>query len=164
MDDGVCVSPQKAPGLWVWGRLPFPLLRGGGARKGKYTLTACVTACQTIIPKAAKTLGESLGGGTVGQVLARLRQWTKCPRGRTAGRRRYPCSLTASTQVPTLSSGWGLREAENGHHLPTEAWGPASPCPAPRASEEAPAQGTLAPSGETHFGEGSASHTHTSPV
>lgn len=83
----------------------------------------------TMTPKAAETFGESLGGGTAGQALARRRQRTRVHVAGAGGQRGYVCSLLASTQGRTLSSGWGLWEAENGHRLPSEASRPASPCP-----------------------------------
>lgn len=121
-----CVWLQKAPGVLGMGSLTFPLL--GGPRK-VYLESAYITACHNHDPKGCRNFrGESgrrdswAGPGTPQTAHT-------CPRGRGGRPKGYVCSLLASTQGRTLSSGWGLWEAENGHRLPSEASRPASPCP-----------------------------------
>lgn len=162
--DGGGVSLQKAPGRWVWGHLPFPLLGAGPERVYIPGLPASLP-----VKPPPQRLPRLWGTVWVEGQLGRPWYASGSRQSAHVAAQLAQEGIRAVPQPPprclTLSSGWGLWETESGLHLPTEAWGPASPCPAPRASEEAPAQGTPAPSRETYLGKGSApTHTHTSPV
>lgn len=103
------------------------------------TLSTCITACHNHHPKGCQDSGgesgqrDSWAGPGTHQAVDKVPTW----QGQLAEGGIYAV-LQSLPRCLTLSSGWGLREAENGHRLPTEA---CLSLPSPRGIQGSPCPG-----------------------